>query len=97
MHPGFAHSARRRCFLLGGAIIPFWFASRGSAAQPGRYPDHPIRCVIPSPAGGTGDLLWRLIGPPLGEALGQPIVVENKPGAGGRIAMEQVAKSAPDG
>jgi tripartite-type tricarboxylate transporter receptor subunit TctC len=96
-HPASAHSALRRCFLLGGASIPFWFISRKSAAQPGRYPDHPIRFVSPSPAGGTGDLLLRLIGPQLSEVLGQPIIVENKPGAGGRIALDQVVKSASDG
>jgi tripartite-type tricarboxylate transporter receptor subunit TctC len=83
--------------MLAGASIPFWLTSRKSVAQPGRYPDRPIRLVTPSPAGGTGDLLLRLVGPPLGDVLGQPIVVENKPGGGGRIALEQVARSAPDG
>jgi len=80
-----AHRALRRRVLMAGASIPFWLRSRKSIAQPGRYPDRPIRLVTPSPAGGTGDLLLRLVGPPLGDVLGQPIIVENKPGAGGRI------------
>src|SRR5450432_2397943 len=91
------HFAQRRRVLLGGTIIPLVFASRSHAAPPARYPDHPIRFVIPSPAGGTGDLLARLIAPALGDALGQIVVVDDRPGAVGRIAMEQVVKAPPDG
>jgi tripartite-type tricarboxylate transporter receptor subunit TctC len=67
----------------------------GAFAQ--AYPARPIRILVPFPPGGTSDILSRLIGPKLTEKWGQPVVVESRPGAAGAIAMELVAKSAPDG
>jgi tripartite-type tricarboxylate transporter receptor subunit TctC len=67
----------------------------GALAQ--AYPARPIRILVPFPPGGTSDILSRLIGPKLTEKWGQPVVVESRPGAAGAIAMELVAKSAPDG
>src|SRR5688572_3779896 len=67
----------------------------GALAQ--AYPARPIRILVPFPPGGTSDILTRLIGPKLTEKWGQPVVVESRPGAAGAIAMELVAKSAPDG
>ena len=67
----------------------------GAAAQP--WPAKPIRVISPFSAGSTVDLHARLIAAPLGELLGQPVVVENKAGAGGAIGLDAVAKAAPDG
>ncbi|MGH8700472.1 MAG: tripartite tricarboxylate transporter substrate binding protein [Burkholderiales bacterium] len=70
-------------------------APAGAAAQ--SWPDRPIRFVVSFPPGGVFDTLARLIGPELARPLGQPIVIENRPGAGGNIAADAVVKSAPDG
>jgi tripartite-type tricarboxylate transporter receptor subunit TctC len=61
------------------------------------YPNRPIRVVVPYTPGGTVDVLGRALSPALHQALGQPIVIENRSGAGGNIGAEFVAKSAPDG
>ena len=61
------------------------------------YPNRPIRVVVPNPAGGPTDVVARLIGPKLGERLGQTIVVDNRAGADGVIGSDLVAKAAPDG
>ena len=66
-----------------------------AAAQP--YPAKPIRIIVPFPAGGIADLYARLIGTRVGESWGQPVVVENRTGAGGNIGADAVAKSPPDG
>lgn len=61
------------------------------------FPAKPIRLVVPNAAGGAADLTARTVGQKLGETLGQPVVIDNKPGAGGVVAGEMVAKAAPDG
>jgi tripartite-type tricarboxylate transporter receptor subunit TctC len=61
------------------------------------YPDHTIQIVVPYTPGGTVDLLARVLGPRLTAAWGQPVVILNRPGAGGSVGAEVVAKSAPDG
>ena len=66
-------------------------------AQAQVWPDRPIRLIVSFAPGGVHDTLARVLQPRLTEALGQPIVIENRPGAGGNIAAETVAKSAPDG
>ena len=67
------------------------------AAQAQSFPSKPIRIVVPYAAGGTSDILARQIGPKLTDAWGQPVIVENKPGANGNVGADFVAKSAPDG
>ena len=74
----------------------FWSAAIfPAAAQP--YPAKPIRIIVPFPAGGIADVYARLIGARIGESWGQPVVVENRTGAGGNIGADAVAKSPPDG
>jgi tripartite-type tricarboxylate transporter receptor subunit TctC len=77
------------------AVLLAAFCATGALAQP--YPSKPIRIVVPYAAGGTSDILARQIGPKLTDAWGQPVVVENKPGANGNVGADFVAKSAPDG
>ena len=69
--------------------------SGNSLAQ--TYPSKPVHLVVPFPASGPTDIIARAIGQKLSEAIGQPVVVDNKPGAGGAIGSEAVAHSAPDG
>lgn len=68
----------------------------GALAQ-GKFPSKPLRIVVPNAPGGGADLTARAVGQRMGELLGQPIVVDNKPGAGGIVAGETVAHAAPDG
>jgi len=68
---------------------------RGAFAQ--SYPDRPVRIVVGFAAGGTGDVLMRLVGQWLSERLGQPFIVDNRPGGGGNISTEAVVRAAPDG
>lgn len=74
-------------------ILPFFFATANSQNFPGK----PIRIIIPFPAGNTTDIMSRLIAPKMSERLGQPVIVENRPGASGMLGLDYVAKSPPDG
>jgi len=69
----------------------------GVARTQGAWPDRPIRMLISFPPGGSSDAIGRIMQPGLEKRLGQPIVLENRPGAGGMIAVEAVARAAPDG
>ena len=86
----------RRTFLqlaAGAAAL----SSMPQAVRAQAYPTRPVRLIVGFPAGGVGDVLARLIGQWLSERLGQPVVIENRPGAATNIATEAVARSAPDG
>jgi len=87
-----SHRARVTGHLIAAALL---LAAGTCAAQ--SYPAKPIRIVVPFPPGGIADLFARVIGQKFGETWGQPSVVENRPGAGGNIGAEIVAKSPPDG
>ena len=78
-------------WLLGAALV----ASLAAHAQ--SYPNRPIRIIAPYPAGGAVDIIARTIGQPISEALKQPVIVDNRPGASANIGMEMAAKAAPDG
>ena len=87
---------RQACALIALASFAFCTVSPSAMAQ-AAYPSKPITLVVTYPPGGGADAMARLIAPKMGEALGQTIVIENKPGAGGQIGAAAVAKSAPDG
>jgi tripartite-type tricarboxylate transporter receptor subunit TctC len=78
------------CVVLGAPAL-------AQAPGPSSYPDRPVRLVVAFPPGGATDTLTRQITQELGEALGQSVVIENKPGAGGYVAWNHVATSEPDG
>ena len=79
------------CFLAVCALFPGFTLAQGS------YPSKPIRLIVPSPPGDGSDLMARAIGDKLAQAWGQPVVVDNRQGAGGRVGTEAAAKAAPDG
>lgn len=85
----------RRSFCLSSFSASLLAATAAHAADP--YPNKPVRVIVPYAAGGGPDVLMRQFGPKLGEALGQPIVVENKVGAAGVLAAQFVAQAPADG
>src|ERR1700730_11612823 len=96
MEPGTHMKRPRRLFLqlaAGVAMLPA--VSRIARAQ--AYPQRPVRLIVPFASGGASDILARLIGQWLSERLGQPFVIEMRPGAGGNVGTEAVVNAAPDG
>ena len=81
--------------IIQGIAIAFAALSLQVQAQP--YPNQPIRLIVPFAAGGPSDVLARAFSQKLGEDLGQPVIIDNKPGAGTNLAAEFVARSKPDG
>jgi tripartite-type tricarboxylate transporter receptor subunit TctC len=89
------HYLRRRRVVAAGLAAA---ASPHAVRAQDRWPNRPLRAIVPfPPGGGTLDALARVLAPGLGQALGQAVVVENRPGAGGNIAAEAVARAEPDG
>jgi tripartite-type tricarboxylate transporter receptor subunit TctC len=87
--------SRRSLLRAGGAAIVLGVTP--SRAQRAVWPDHPVRLIVPYPAGGSTDVLFRILGERLQDKLGQPFVVENRAGASGNVGIDAVAKSTPDG
>jgi tripartite-type tricarboxylate transporter receptor subunit TctC len=90
------HEARRRFWRAPLAALAILAGLTGSAVTQS-YPVRPIRLIVPFAAGGANDIVARLIQPDLEKALGQPIIIENKPAATGIVGTDLVAKAAPDG
>ena len=85
------------CAILCGALAGSVLVAVSEARAAGSYPSKPIRIVCPFPPGGGLDFVSRTLGEKLAERLGQPVVVDNRPGASGSIGAGIVAKAAPDG
>ncbi|MFM7302587.1 MAG: Bug family tripartite tricarboxylate transporter substrate binding protein, partial [Alphaproteobacteria bacterium] len=84
---------QRRHILVGLAAI----AASPALAQAQWSPDRPIRVIVPFAPGGSTDITARLVAEAISPRLGQPVVIENRPGAAGNIGSEAVARAAPDG
>lgn len=91
------HSPARRALLAAMAVLCSATVPAMSASAAEAFPSRPIRLIVPFTPGGTTDILARLVAQKAGETLGQPMVVENRPGAGGNIGAEAAARSAADG
>src|SRR5216684_3911834 len=93
--------AKRRgglaALLLAALIATAASAQTASTGSGQPYPSRPVRLIVPFPPGGSTDILSRALGQKLAEGLGQPVVIDNRPGAGGSIGSEAAAKAAPDG
>ena len=86
-----------RSFVIAGSVVAMTLICGVAAASSQTYPNHPLRLLLGLPPGGAADVTARLLAHGLEEKLGQPVVVENKPGSGGNLVGELVAKSPPDG
>lgn len=84
------------CAALSAAATPAFAQKAASGAMPAGWPSRPLRILVGFPGGSTPDLVARTIAEPLGQALGQPVVVDNRPGAGGNIAADAVVKATDD-
>src|SRR5437868_11899031 len=96
-----AYSARgkrrggMRKWLVAAALAAMLSVASGADAQ--TYPSRPVTLIAPFPAGGPLDVIARIIAEPMRETLGQPVVIENLPGAGGNLGTNKLARAEPDG
>ena len=86
----------RRSMLIAGWFGLCWWGL-ALAQAPADFPQRPVRFIVPYAPGGSSDVIARLLGQKLADALGQPFVVDNRPGAGSMIGTDLAARSAPDG
>jgi len=92
------HTSSLRKPLLAAALTLLALVQPWAAmAQSGSYPDKPIRFLVPYPPGGGTDVIARIVQTPMQQALGQPVIIDNKGGAGGSVGTEIVSRAAPDG
>lgn len=91
-----AFTKRRMVQALASGLVA-WAAVTSTAVMAQAYPSKPIKLIVPFPAGGTTDIVARIVAQRMSETMGQPVVVDNKGGAGGAIGADLVAKAAPDG
>ncbi|MEO8121692.1 MAG: tripartite tricarboxylate transporter substrate-binding protein, partial [Rhodoferax sp.] len=88
---------RRQLVLSTLGLLTAAAISTPVLAQAQAWPTKPVRIIVPYPPGGSSDIIARAISQPLSEALKQPVIIENRPGANGNLGADAVAKSAPDG
>jgi tripartite-type tricarboxylate transporter receptor subunit TctC len=91
------HGFPNRRHILASMAAAGAFAAAGARGEDNRWPDHPVRIIVPYPAGGSTDVLCRILADRMKEIFGQPFVIENRPGAGGNIGIAAVTVSPPDG
>jgi tripartite-type tricarboxylate transporter receptor subunit TctC len=87
--------ARRQFLHLAVGAVALPAVSRVASAQ--SYPTRPVRIIVGYPPGGVSDIFARLVGQRLSDLLGQSFIIENRPGAGGTLAVDSVVRSSPDG
>jgi len=92
-----SHAMRTNRFRRPSCVAAALLLSLYAAAAWAQYPSRPIRLLVPNPPGGATDTIARVVSPRLGEVLGQPVVVENRPGSNGNLSSELAARAAPDG
>ena len=91
-----AYPALRATFLIAACALPAWTWAQNSSKTAPNWPSRPIRILVGFPGGSTPDMAARTLAEPLARALGQPVIIENRPGASGNIAADQVAKATDD-